>query len=91
MSQAKSLRIDFMSVDKDDKRHHHNDRAIGDHWWDHKHCRLLVSPQVSQDNFLTPMPLQGPITKKHVKRALHVLDFMVATGELYDHCSMLIM
>jgi len=47
------------------------------------------------------MPLQGPIpliaivgdliTREHVKRALHVLDVMVAASELNDHCSMLIM
>jgi hypothetical protein len=47
------------------------------------------------------MPLQGLIpliaivgdliTRKHVKHALHVLDFMVATNELNDQFSMLIM
>jgi hypothetical protein len=47
------------------------------------------------------MPLQGPIpliaiiddliNRKHVKLALHVLDFMVVVGELNDHRSMLIM
>jgi hypothetical protein len=43
MSQANLLYIDFMFVDKDDKKHHHNDHAIGDHWWDHKHYKLFVS------------------------------------------------